>query len=192
LAGLLGLVSCNRQPTPEPAETYERYCAVCHGSDGMSVTGTDSPQLSNPSFLAAADATFLRDTIARGRPGTKMSTFGEELGGPMTGAEIDAVVKHILTWRDPTFPTPAPFDADGDPGRGRELYAGLCASCHGADGRSATTPDLASEVFQSAASDAFIKHAVTFGRPGTEMEPFDLSEPEMNDLISFLRTLPAE
>jgi cbb3-type cytochrome c oxidase subunit III len=177
------------EPAPDPAATYEKFCAVCHGVDGMAATGTDSPQLANPAFLAAADDEYLRTTIGRGRPGTKMSTFLDELGGPMSRAEIDAVVEHVGTWRDPEFPTPEVFASSGDATAGRRIYEDKCSECHGPEGRSDTAPDLADEVFQQSASDAFLLHALRYGRPGTVMEPAALSATEMNDVISYLRAL---
>lgn len=55
------------------AELFASNCASCHGVDGR---GGYAPELHNPEFLAAASDGFLMATIARGRKGTPMRSFG--------------------------------------------------------------------------------------------------------------------
>jgi hypothetical protein len=42
-------------------------------------------------------------------------------------------------------------------------------------------------VFLAAASDAFIRYAIEYGRPDTEMEPAGLTEQEVADVIAYIR-----
>src|SRR4029079_5420031 len=56
--------------------------------------------------------------------------------------------------------------------KGKPLYAKYCATCHGA-GRNGygahNAPSLRTETFLATASDAFLRAAITRGRPGTAM-----------------------
>ncbi len=76
---------------------YQTLCAGCHGAEGE---GTEAPQLSNAAFLAAADDTYLFETIARGRRGTPMPGYrsGSPIHPALTDAEIEALVAHLRTW----------------------------------------------------------------------------------------------
>lgn len=52
---------------------FVEHCAKCHGKAGE---GDKGPAIQNPAFLAVAGDGYLAGTIIRGRPGTKMPTFG--------------------------------------------------------------------------------------------------------------------
>jgi cytochrome c oxidase cbb3-type subunit 3 len=208
LCGLALLTgACGPTPTPTPIPTptpasdgealYVRVCAECHGRDGRSVEGTNSPNLNSQGLLVVADDGYLRETTARGRPGpdgrgaveTEMPPYDVRLGGSLSREEIDLIVGFVRQWQmEPTVAL-APFEADGEPSRGRATFEESCAACHGADGWSAIAPNLAGTTFQEVASDAFIRHTVLFGRPGTAMAPFELTDEDLADLIAFIRTL---
>ena len=176
--------------TPSPAGLYDRYCALCHGPEGLADTTANAPQLNNPAFLAAADDDYLFAAIAQGRPGTTMTSFHEDFRGPLTEDQIWALVGYIREWGPVVRPTLEPVTGTGDPAAGAQAYRALCAECHGEDGRSDTAPDLANPVFQATASDAYIRQGIVQGRPGTEMQPFDLGDQVILDLIAYIRTLP--
>jgi mono/diheme cytochrome c family protein len=116
-----------------------------------------------------------------------MSTFAAELGGPMSVAEVDAVIAHIRSWPTDGLPTPAPAPGGGNASAGRDVYTASCETCHGADGTSPTAPDLANPTFQSAATDEYIRYAIVNGRPGTLMEPVPITEQEIADVIAYIR-----
>ncbi len=78
-------------------ELYAGHCADCHGKEGRD---SWAPVLNNPEFLTAATDGFLKATIARGRSGTAMRSFGkrgDEIAH-LTGDEIDNVVNYIRSW----------------------------------------------------------------------------------------------
>lgn len=182
----------------EGAVLYLQYCAVCHGPDGGAAAGVvNAPLLNSQGLLAVADDAFLAAAIregrpgeaARGRPGTKMPAFGSERGRILTEAQIEAIVRHIRAWQtEPSVPL-APYAAEGSPAAGAATYARDCGVCHGPDGWGTEAPRLAGPVFQQTASDAFIRHTIRHGRPGTRMQGLAYDDRTMDDLVAFIRTL---
>lgn len=197
--------ACQAQPTatPTPGQAvYLKYCAVCHGNDGRSVPGMlSTPYLNLQPFLIIADDTFVRESTARGRPGengrgrpgTKMSAFGSAYGGVLSEAELDQVVAHIRAWQTESTVTLPTYAARGDAVNGARLYAEKCESCHGKGGWPPTNlaPALAGETLQTTASDAFLRHTVLNGRLGTTMPAFVLTDAEVGDLITYVRSFYA-
>src|SRR6201996_3814647 len=56
--------------------------------------------------------------------------------------------------------------------RGEQVYARMCAVCHGADGQgyaADNAPQLANQKFLASVSDEFLKSAIGNGRVGTTM-----------------------
>jgi mono/diheme cytochrome c family protein len=182
--------ACRPDPTPAPADLYDRFCAVCHAADGWAETSANAPALAEPNFLATASDEFLAETIARGRPGTTMTTYAASLGGPLADDQISAIVGYIRQWGPYKAAAYPAFDASGgSAAAGAAVYEAMCAECHGDDGVSLTAPDLANEVFQTTASDAYIASAVTAGR-GERMPAADLGADVLADLVAYVRALP--
>jgi cbb3-type cytochrome c oxidase subunit III len=89
---------------------YENHCVSCHGmpakkpgqapGDPLQAEGLLAPQLSNPALLAAADDSYLFETIARGRRGTSMPGFrsGSPIHPALSDAQIEALVAFLRTW----------------------------------------------------------------------------------------------
>jgi len=79
--------------------------------------------------------------------------------------------------------------AKGDPARGAPIYARDCAKCHGEKNVRATAVHLANAQFLAAASDAFLRHAIASGRPGTPMESFvtRLKAEWIDDVVAYIR-----
>jgi cytochrome c oxidase cbb3-type subunit 3/ubiquinol-cytochrome c reductase cytochrome c subunit len=91
--------------------------------------------------------------------------------------------------------------------KGAQQYARLCATCHGKEGNgyiADNAPSLKTTTFLSSASDAFLRAAITRGRPGTAMAGYGrvlggpLEPADVDAIITFLRvggpapvTLPA-
>jgi cytochrome c oxidase cbb3-type subunit 3/ubiquinol-cytochrome c reductase cytochrome c subunit len=81
--------------------------------------------------------------------------------------------------------------------RGRELYAQMCAVCHGERGegyKADQATALAHPDFLASASDAFIRRAIAHGRRGTTMSAWahgrggPLSGRDIDALVAFMRT----
>jgi mono/diheme cytochrome c family protein len=73
-------------------ELYARICAVCHGAKGEGYKADRASALAHPEFLASTTDFFLRVAITRGRPGTVMSAWSSEHGGPLSASDVDAII----------------------------------------------------------------------------------------------------
>ena len=81
--------------------------------------------------------------------------------------------------------------------RGAELYARMCAVCHGADGegyKADNAPALGHPDFLASVSDAYLHDAVAGGRAGTTMSAWGterggpLPRADVDAVVAFLRT----
>ena len=186
---MLALVGCDAMPgRPRPAdrptlpsqvmdfaELYGQACAGCHGTDGR--LGAARP-LNDPIYLALVPQDRLRVIIAQGVPGTAMPGFATAAGGPLTEAQVDALIQEMLKrWSRPA-PSPdtplPPYAAGamvangsppGDPEQGLRVYAEACASCHGADGKGgAKGGSVVDAAYLALVSDQALRTAVIAGR----------------------------
>lgn len=180
------------------AQLYSQHCAACHGDNGGGGVGVP---LNLPAFQYGVSDEFLKVTIQRGRPGRVMPAFSE-----LSEAEVDALVDHLRSWAPGRPVIPANGHIDGNPQRGKALYAKHCASCHGSKGEGGEgtgvtfsrprdlpiiAPALNNDGFLAAASDQLIKAAVVNGREGTPMTSFreqGLSDTQINDIVSYVRS----
>jgi cytochrome c oxidase cbb3-type subunit 3/ubiquinol-cytochrome c reductase cytochrome c subunit len=127
-------------PRPEAVLAFDplfgENCSGCHGAKGEYGSAA---QLANPEYQALVDDATLRDTIAKGFKGTLMPAFGTASGGSLTDRQIDVLVQGMRErWRKPNAfgaDSPPSYKAThaGDAGKGQQVYATACASCHGAD-----------------------------------------------------------
>src|SRR5262245_1038880 len=161
---------------------YRKSCAGCHGADGR--LGAARP-LNDPVYLALAPADRLRTIVVEGMPGTSMPAFAKSAGGDLTNAQIDVLVKGMLTrWARPdalkgvTLP---PYDEQArkagpaEQERGAAVYASACARCHGPDGKGGPTAgSIVDPSFLALVSDQSLRTTVIAGRP-------DLGKPDWRD-----------
>ena len=83
-------------------------CAACHGDSGL---GGTAPALNSQQFLTAANDDQIRSLTAVGVPGTQMSAYSLDFGGPLTLEQINALATYLrslepdapdnLDWREP-------------------------------------------------------------------------------------------
>lgn len=88
-----------------------------------------------------------------------------------------------------------------DPAAGKVLYSASCTACHGTTGNGkgpaaiALKPkpsDFTVATWWVGRTDEQLATAIRAGRPGTSMAPFtELTDPEMADLVAYLRTFAA-
>ena len=202
-------VASAQTPSPEQidlgARLFADNCAVCHGSDGQGRVGAtlskDWPSL-RPDLL-------VRSTIENGISGSPMVAWSQENGGPLTDADIDALVAYILSWQTGGFPvipptsTPYPRpvltavpDVIGDPNNGAIVYDQNCAVCHGPNGEGRIGATLSKD-WPSLRPDLSMKTTISNGIPGSPMPAWSqdnggpLAETEINDVVAFLLALPS-
>jgi mono/diheme cytochrome c family protein/rhodanese-related sulfurtransferase len=168
---------------------YLALCRQCHGADAKGYAADHAPSLINPTFLESASDDFLRRSILGGRPGTSMAAYGKARGGPLDDAAVDRLV-HWLREQGPPARTLAQAQP-GDAAVGAAVYARRCVTCHGDTGTRGEAVSLVNVGFLGDATDAFVRHAIVHGRPGTKMEPFAgaLSDAEIDGVVGYLRAL---
>lgn len=171
-------------------ELYEQYCAFCHGNEGEGYAADNANALRSQTFLTTASDDFLSAAIVHGRPGTPMSAWGVERGGPLESADVDALVAFIRQWQ--TEPTVTLSDAPlgGAAGRGRGPYNAFCSRCHGDDGSGDGAVALNNPWLLHTASDEFLRYAILQGRDGTDMREYSsrMSESVANDIVALIRS----
>jgi mono/diheme cytochrome c family protein len=187
----------------EGAELYVANCLVCHGDQGQGRIGATLAK-NWPSIRP--DLT-VKNVIVNGVPGSPMPAWSEANGGPLTDAQIDALVAYILSWESgeayefvppPTATTrppitPAP-DVEGDPNRGAVLYGENCEVCHGANGQGRVGATLAKD-WPGLQADASVNQVITNGVAGSPMPAWSqaqggpLSEQDIADLTAFIFAL---
>lgn len=175
----------------EGAELYARYCALCHGARGEGYAADNATRLAGQDFLRTASDEFLSTAIARGRIDTAMGAYGREQGGPLTDAQIDALVAFLRSWQEGPAIDVGSIEVSGDPERGALLWSERCASCHGTLGEGASAQSLSTQSFLTTASDGFLRYAIVHGREGTPMPAFgeELQAQQIDDLVAFLRRM---
>ena len=168
---------------------YAALCKPCHGADAKGYAADHAPSLINPTFLESATDDFLRRSIRAGRPGTSMAAYGKTYGGPLDDAGIDRLVRFLRDQGPPAHALPP--TQSGNVAVGASVYAKRCVTCHGNPATRGEAVSLANVGFLNDASDAFVRHAVVHGRPGTKMEAFAgaLSDAEIDGVVSYVRTL---
>lgn len=171
------------------AALWGKYCALCHGAKAEGYAADHAPSLISETFLATASDDFLAIGIGRGRPGTAMAGYARAAGGPLSEAEVAQLIAFIRNGK-PAPPAQPTTPIEGDAARGALVYADKCKECHGDPTVRAEGVHLANPVFLASASDAFIRHAIAFGRPGTKMIGFAgaLAESDIDAVVAHIRT----
>ena len=160
---------------------YLTYCSSCHGNNGRGTNVAPS--------LVALSASYVHFMLDSGRMPAPAPDVNEIPRVPrFTYAQIDTLTKYVLSLSPRPGDASLPIVANGNPSRGRALYAENCQQCHGAVGDGASVgsndvaPDLATAtVFQ-------IGEAIRAG-PGI-MPRFDrrtLSDADVSDIAFFIR-----
>lgn len=168
---------------------YGIYCASCHGLTLGGGGAVGAPSLSNETFLATATDAFLASSILHGRPGTAMSAWGSDGGGPLGSTDVAEIVAYLRAWQGTEPLDVHDQEVIGEPATVAALYAGNCAECHGAEGQGESALSLNNPRFLQSASDGFIRYAIEAGRPGTKMDDWGALYPAflLDDLTALVR-----
>ena len=178
---------------------YVSNCATCHGDFGE---GGPNPSrsddiiapISTAEYLATRDDFSLRAIISQGQPNFGMSPFGSSFGGPLDDDQIDAIVAYIRSWQA-NPPVELPPEVSVLPSesliRSEDLFASLCAQCHGAMGEGGFGPSLIDPEFTATNSDQEIFDHIDLGHEATAMIAWGeiLSSEQIIQLVEFIRDL---
>lgn len=217
LFALLTTFACTRTPPhaltptpplpPAPAESptlaeaakgqqlFLKYCALCHGKNAEGYAADNAPSMVSRTFRETATTAFLRDSIGRGRPGTAMAAYAQEVGGPLSATDIDCIIGYTRRIAPPQPAPPTVVLAEtkslGAVGRGQTLFLTQCATCHGWATQRGTAVHLFNPQLLASVSDSFLRYAIQKGRPGTKMEPWaaKLTPLQIDDAIAYLRSM---
>lgn len=141
---------------------FANHCAACHGSTAQGAQGY--PNLTDASWQWGGEPDTVLATVLHGRQAAMPSWSATltAMGGP--GA-VEDVAAYVLSMSGRT-PNTAPA---GQVQKGQALYAGICAACHGPDGKgnaAVGAPDLTDEVWLYGNDAAAIQTAIVQGRNG--------------------------
>jgi cbb3-type cytochrome c oxidase subunit III len=166
---------------------FKRNCTICHGSDGEGDTG---PALNDKTFLDTTEDGTLFSVISSGIPGTEMPAWNQSHGGPLTDENVRQLVAFLRSWQSTAVDRrsqPKP----GDPNNGAQIYASVCAICHGDDGKGNDNgPALNDAEKLKQFDDAWYRDTINDGRPAQGMPTWGtvLSPQQVADLIAFINT----
>jgi cbb3-type cytochrome c oxidase subunit III len=150
------------------------------------------PPISTAGFLQTRDDATIRAIIAQGQSDLGMPPFGASYGGLLSDDEIDAVVAYVRSWAanplviEPTLPptpTPTPVGLSTT-----EIYANLCAQCHGTFGAGGSGPALNTAEFQQSGMEQYIFDAINLGEENTPMIAWGkiLSKDQITLLVKYV------
>lgn len=174
---------------------YTGLCSPCHGTQGEGAVGT---ALMNSDFLAAAKDQFIRESMVRGREHRAMLAWKK--GGlslaELSDKEIDDIVAFIRSYEDYQPTQVISNVVTGTLSKGKELYQGLCAGCHGRNGEGGVGTALNDQQFLRFATNGFIQAAIVRGRTNTPMRPWgrgtqalqELDTEQINDITVYIRS----
>lgn len=197
---LLFFLSCSHSvyAAPHADVLYVRHCSSCHGIDGKGGVGVP---IALASFLDSVSNEYLKKTIRLGRPGRIMPAFDS-----LSDAQVKAIVMHLRDWSDKPAAAENNAVVKGNSKHGKLLYKKYCTQCHGEEGRGGKgtgvtfsrkrdlpiiAPALNNSGFLAAASDTMIRDTIMLGREGTPMTSMlvvGLSEEDIDDIVSYIRS----
>ncbi len=76
---------------------FQLNCSACHGLNGEGGIG---PALNSQQFLQASTTAQTELLISVGVPGTQMSAYSLDHGGPLTSEQIRSLALFIRSWED--------------------------------------------------------------------------------------------
>lgn len=89
---------------------FELTCAACHGTDGGG--GQDAPTLNAKEFLQFATDEQIASLTATGVPGSEMSPYSLDFGGPFTQEQITALTTYLRSLEEEAPSIPGWRDGD--------------------------------------------------------------------------------
>jgi mono/diheme cytochrome c family protein len=181
----------------EGQRLYSQNCAACHGEFGEgglnpSRAGDVIAPISTTEYLTTRDDFTLRSIIAQGQPNFGMSPFGSAFGGPLDDDEVDAIVAYLRSWEiNPPVELPPEIAATQISFAGEDIFADLCAQCHGDIGEGGIGPSLVDPAFQSRFTDEELFDSINLGHEATAMIAWGevLASEQIQELVIYIREL---
>jgi len=178
-------------PRAKGRALYASHCVACHGERGQGVAASPSHPAPR-AFSADAARAEMVSSVAQGRFGSLKHAFADRMKPeeiestvdyvrlslvPPLAAQISGTRAHGGRGRDgaPSDATaPLPEGLNGNPGRGRALYAQNCVACHGekGDGKGPRALRLGTKTGDFGAASynrPALYAAIAGGRAGSEM-----------------------
>jgi mono/diheme cytochrome c family protein len=176
---------------------YNQNCIFCHQADAIGKPGL-APSLTNPELLATSSDKYLMGTIRDGRSGTSMVPYAHL--GPSGIRDIVAYLRSHEKLPNISAQVDAQEEARGDPRLGELWFVQICETCHGPRGNGylagGSGTAIGKKGFLLKTSDGLIRETIKRGRSNTRMLSFqgpqglaDLSDEEIDDIITYMRTL---
>ena len=172
------------------ANNYQKYCALCHGENREGYKNDHAPSLRSKSLMESGIAHQVLRPMQYGRAGTAMGGYLDEVGGPMTLDETWNLTYWLFEQAGYDRIRMSTLPVKGDQISGGELFQQHCSQCHGKNGEGVNAPAITNKSALAHNTDEFIRHAITYGRQNTPMQPFKdkLSAQQIDDLTAFLRS----
>ena len=179
-------------------ELFSVNCSLCHGDFGEGGANPTRPNdiiapISTSEYLKTRDDFTLRAIIAQGQPNFGMSPFSSGFGGPLDDDEIDAIVAYMRSWEEnPPVELPPEVIPTQISISGTDVYANLCAQCHGPNAEGGLGPSLSDPDFRAANTDQDIFDAINKGHKATSMIGWGevLTADQIQQLVNFILQLP--
>jgi mono/diheme cytochrome c family protein len=184
-------------PLEEGQRLFAQYCSTCHGDLGEggpnpARQGDIIAPISSREYLQTRDDATLRAVIAQGQPNFGMSPFGTAFGGPLDDEDIDAIVAYMRSWQEnPPVELPPEVAGIEIARRGEDIYASICAQCHGESGEGGVGPAFTDPDFQAARTDQDLFETINQGHEATIMIAWGevLSAEQIQELVVYIREL---
>jgi mono/diheme cytochrome c family protein len=191
------MASSTGEPLQVGQELFAKNCSGCHGEFGEGGSNPARPgdviaPISSAEYLKTRDDSTLRAIIAQGQPNFGMSPFSMAAGGPLDDEEIDSIVAFMRAWEaTPPVELPPEVAAGSLSLSGEEIFAEVCAQCHGSQGEGGIGPSLRDADFQRQNSDDEIFKTINLGHEATAMIAWGeiLSSEQIEALVSYIRKL---
>lgn len=141
---------------------FNNTCATCHGSSAQGAIGF--PNLTDEVWHWGGSPDQVLASVLDGRQGV-MPPWGDVLTGMGGPESVDYVVSYVRALSGPDQTLSNDYFAM----RGKTLYNGVCAACHGTDGKGNTdmgAPDLTDDYWLYGSSKASLRKTIIEGRHG--------------------------
>lgn len=176
---------------------FAAQCAFCHGDLGEGAPNPAQPgdviaPISTAEYLASRTDATIREAISAGLPEFGMAAFEVTRGGPLQGAEVDAIVAHVRSWEDdPPVKLDPAVSAAALSDSAEFLYPQLCAQCHGDLGQGGVGPAFSDAELQQARTDQQLFDSINLGHQATAMIAWGevLTQTQIEGLVEHIRSL---